>query len=100
MTKTAGTNSACAWRCNYFGDAQKLVVPERDFLRNGMARERPDKVTEHSLQPLVYGCLPHPDAESGRAANACRNFLLWQIAYAEIFVDRKALADFPTSAVA
>ena len=96
MEKTAGnTGMVLCVALNYGGraeivDAMNAILAER----NGHGA--PDKVTEAQLSSHLYtDGLPDPDLLI-RTSGEMRvsNFLLWQIAYAEIFVTETLWPDF------
>jgi undecaprenyl diphosphate synthase len=80
---------------NYGGRAE-IVDAMNAILSEGHGHERPIKVTEEQLSRHLYTeGLPDPDLLI-RTSGEMRvsNFLLWQIAYAEIFVTETLWPDF------
>ena len=82
---------------NYGGRAE-IVDAVNDLLARARKLEKPIKVSERMLGEHLYTAdLPDPDLLI-RTSGEMRvsNFLLWQIAYAEIFVTDKFWPDFRT----
>lgn len=77
-------------------DAMNAILAERDSHNGHNGRRGHDAITEEELARHLYtGDLPDPDLLI-RTSGEMRisNFLLWQIAYAEIFVTETLWPDF------
>ena len=77
-------------------DAVNLILSKRPLHSNGTASATHDSITEEDISRHLYTSeLPDPDLLI-RTSGEMRvsNFLLWQIAYAEIFVTETLWPDF------
>ena len=96
MEKTAGNKGMVLCVALNYGGRAEIVDAMNAILADRNGHGAPDKVTEEQLaQHLYTEGLPDPDLLI-RTSGEMRvsNFLLWQIAYAEIFVTETLWPDF------
>ncbi|MGB2900350.1 MAG: isoprenyl transferase [Candidatus Acidiferrum sp.] len=96
MEKTAGNKGMVLCVALNYGGRAEIVDAMNAILAEQNGHGAPDKVTEAQLSSHLYtDGLPDPDLLI-RTSGEMRvsNFLLWQIAYAEIFVTETLWPDF------
>ena len=96
MEKTAGNKGMVLCVALNYGGRAEIVDAMNAILAHGNGHGAPSKVTEEQLARHLYTeGLPDPDLLI-RTSGEMRvsNFLLWQIAYAEIFVTETLWPDF------
>jgi undecaprenyl diphosphate synthase len=96
MEKTAGNKGMVLCVALNYGGRAEIVDAMNAILAERNGHGAPDKVTEARLSSHLYtDGLPDPDLLI-RTSGEMRvsNFLLWQIAYAEIFVTETLWPDF------
>ncbi len=96
MEKTAGNKGMVLCVALNYGGRAEIVDAMNAILADRNGHGAPDKVTEEQLSQHLYTeGLPDPDLLI-RTSGEMRvsNFLLWQIAYAEIFVTETLWPDF------
>ncbi len=96
MEKTAGNKGMVLCVALNYGGRAEIVDAMNAILSEGNGRGASNKVTEEQLSRHLYTeGLPDPDLLI-RTSGEMRvsNFLLWQIAYAEIFVTETLWPDF------
>jgi undecaprenyl diphosphate synthase len=96
MEKTAGNKGMVLCVALNYGGRAEIVDAMNAILAERNGHGAPDKVTEAQLSRHLYtDGLPDPDLLI-RTSGEMRvsNFLLWQIAYAEIFVTETLWPDF------
>ncbi len=96
MEKTAGNKGMVLCVALNYGGRAEIVDAMNAILADRNRHGAPDKVTEEQLSQHLYTeGLPDPDLLI-RTSGEMRvsNFLLWQIAYAEIFVTETLWPDF------
>jgi undecaprenyl diphosphate synthase len=96
MEKTAGNKGMVLCVALNYGGRAEIVDAVNAILAEGNGRGAPHGVTEEQLSRHLYtDGLPDPDLLI-RTSGEMRvsNFLLWQIAYAEIFVTETLWPDF------
>jgi len=96
MEKTAGNKGMVLCVALNYGGRAEIVDAMNAILAERNGHGEPDKVTEAQLSKHLYtDGLPDPDLLI-RTSGEMRvsNFLLWQIAYAEIFVTETLWPDF------
>ena len=96
MEKTAGNKGMVLCVALNYGGRAEIVDAMNAILAERNGHGAPDKVTEAQLSSHLYtDGLPDPDLLI-RTSGEMRvsNFLLWQIAYAEIFVTETLWPDF------
>jgi undecaprenyl diphosphate synthase len=90
---TAGNDTLLLWIAFDYGGQAELVRAARRLVEAGVA---PDDVTEERLRGELYAPeMPDPDILI-RTSGELRlsNFLLWQIAYSELFFTERLWPDF------
>ena len=96
MEKTAGNKGMVLCVALNYGGRAEIVDAMNEILSESNGYGMPSKVTEEQLSEHLYTKgLPDPDLLI-RTSGEMRvsNFLLWQIAYAEIFVTETLWPDF------
>ena len=94
--KTAGNRGMVLCLALNYGGRAEIVDAANAILAERSSQARPARVTEEELSRRLYTAgLPDPDLLI-RTSGEMRvsNFLLWQIAYAEIFVTETLWPDF------
>ena len=80
-----------------YGSRLEILVAVRRIVQDAIAgRVTPEKIDEHLFSRYLYtNGLPDPDLVI-RTSGECRisNFLLWQIAYSELYIAKKLWPDF------
>lgn len=96
MEKTAGNNGMVLCIALNYGGRAEIVDAMNEILAERNGHDTSNKITEEQISRHLYtDGLPDPDLLI-RTSGEMRvsNFLLWQIAYAEIFVTETLWPDF------
>jgi undecaprenyl diphosphate synthase len=100
MDSTAGNTSLTLNLALNYGGRPEIIHAVRDVVRDVCAgKVDPDKIDEGLFSNYLYTAgLPDPDLVI-RTSGECRvsNFLLWQIAYSELYITNKLWPDFGKS---
>lgn len=97
IDQTAGNKGLTVVLALSYSGRAELIDMTRRIARQAVAGElQADEITEQTIQQNLYhGNIPDPDIMI-RTGGDCRisNFLLWQLAYAELFFVSKMWPDF------